>query len=329
MNSCKLNNTQYSLGPLVSIIIPALNEEKNIDQCLNRVKKINCNSGFVEIIVVDNGSVDSTQIIARNLGVKVFEVKNITVAGLRNFGVAQCKGEYLAFLDADCIPSANWLIDSLDILESNPEVVVVGGIISFLERNSGSWVENYWVRYLNSKYYNEIEYVDTLASFCFVTRKKTFESVGGFNEVLTTCEDYDLGYRLSKLGRIVIDTRIKVVHLGNAKSLFKFGRRQFWQGRSNFQNLFAHKISFNELPSIIAPVLFVLACVGFFLSICLLDSLEIWIKIFFLALIVVLPAMAALRYKGPNKLRYFAGYWVIWWVYLLARGLGMLFSRMR
>jgi len=91
---------------VISVIIPALNEEKRIEQCLQSLK--NQSYGDFEIIVVDGGSRDGTVEITRRYA-KVIKQKSRTIGGARREGAMVAKGDILAFTDADTILDCNWL----------------------------------------------------------------------------------------------------------------------------------------------------------------------------------------------------------------------------
>jgi glycosyltransferase involved in cell wall biosynthesis len=100
LHKLRKNTESY---PVLSIIIPAFNEERTIRVVLDRVKRTlkNLPEGF-EIIVVDDGSTDMTLEIAQTVGIKV--IKKGSTAGYGSAlktGLFQAKGRYLAFLDAD------------------------------------------------------------------------------------------------------------------------------------------------------------------------------------------------------------------------------------
>lgn len=120
---------------LVSVVIPAYNAEKTIIDCLDSIYHQTYPN--LEIIVVNDGSVDQTlQLLETyqkehlSLQLRVFNQKNSGPSVARNFGVAQSKGEYIAFLDAD----DRWVSDKIEnqmkIFNQDNEIGLVGGLIA-------------------------------------------------------------------------------------------------------------------------------------------------------------------------------------------------------
>lgn len=105
-------------NPIVSIIIPVFNRDKCISVCLESILK--SEFPYFEIIVVDDGSIDNTsyiikEIAARDTRVKYFHKDNEGVSTARNYGISKSNGEWLTFVDSDdaILPS------HLNILNSN------------------------------------------------------------------------------------------------------------------------------------------------------------------------------------------------------------------
>ena len=89
---------------LVSVIIPAFNAARFLERTI--ISAQNQTHRNLEIIVVEDGSTDGTQHVAAAMAdsdprIKVIEKSNGGVASARNVGLAQARGEYVAFLDAD------------------------------------------------------------------------------------------------------------------------------------------------------------------------------------------------------------------------------------
>lgn len=115
--------------PLVSAIIPAYNAEKTIEDCINSI--INQTYNNIEIIVVNDGSTDSTINILNRLTTKIknltiFTISNSGPSKARNLGIQHAHGEYIAFLDSD----DKWLPDKINMqvnyLINNPSIAVLG-----------------------------------------------------------------------------------------------------------------------------------------------------------------------------------------------------------
>jgi glycosyltransferase involved in cell wall biosynthesis len=114
---------------LVTVVIPARNEERAIPFVINAVQA-SCPTGIaLEILVVDDDSTDHTASVARSLGAKVIELGANASGGnparARNQAAAVAEGDPIVFLDADCRPAVGWLTRLLLAHESG--AAVVGG----------------------------------------------------------------------------------------------------------------------------------------------------------------------------------------------------------
>src|SRR5689334_7738390 len=94
---------------VVSIVIPARNEEENVGALLESLAALNFPREKLEIIVVEHESTDRTGEIARAYGAKVVVKTGGTISSARNFGVCHAGAPIVAFLDADCTVSEDWL----------------------------------------------------------------------------------------------------------------------------------------------------------------------------------------------------------------------------
>ena len=238
-------------SPVVSVIIPAFNEERMLVSCLGSLARLDWPAEAVQIIVVDNGSTDGTVELATSLDATVFEDPDRTVAGLRNLGAEHADGTILAFVDADCTVPEDWL-KAASLYFEDPQTVAWGSPPEVPEQ--ATWVQRGW--YLLRRKSRDAAPVDWLESMNLFVKKKDFFKIGGFNAELVTCEDVDFCYRLSVLGRIVADPSIRMVHLGEAATLKQFVRKELWRGRDNFRGLFAHGFSLKEMPSLGIPLYF-------------------------------------------------------------------------
>ena len=176
----------------ISIIIPTLNEEGTIRQCLETVVDI----PGIEVIVADGGSTDRTVEIAgqyRDVKVVTSEIgRSIQM----NKGAGYASGEILLFLHADCILPREVVLNVRNIFEGS---TFVGGAFK--------------IKLLSDKFlYRLIEAGINFRSTAFklpygdqglFVKRSVFKELGGFRE-MSNCEDLDFICRLKKNGKIII-----------------------------------------------------------------------------------------------------------------------------
>lgn len=221
--------------PTISIIIPALNEEDNIGRCLQSIAEMDTASHRCEVILVDNGSTDNTRGIAESysgrLDLRVLLAPGVNISALRNTGERHARGSLLAFVDADCTVSKEWMTHAVPYFR-DPDVGAAG--CSHEIPADSSWVAIVWD--LNTGRKRVSRETTTLPSGNLIVHKCAFESVGGFDEQLKTNEDFDLCHRLRLRGfKIYSDPRISAVHWGVPRNLAEFYRRQKWHGTHVFK----------------------------------------------------------------------------------------------
>ncbi|MDD3648076.1 MAG: glycosyltransferase family A protein [Candidatus Dojkabacteria bacterium] len=118
--------------PYFSVIIPVLNEENFIPKLLKSLNEQTFKN--FEVIVVDNGSKDSTPKVINELEdslkypIKIVHCKEKGISYARNFGVEYAKGEYLIFFDADGVISGKWLEIAHKLFEKNKNIKAITGI---------------------------------------------------------------------------------------------------------------------------------------------------------------------------------------------------------
>lgn len=113
----------------ISIIIPAYNAERFLKDALDSVSQQKCDEAL-EIIVVDDGSIDGTADIATNYQSVVYlKQEHLGISQARNAGMLKCRGDFIAFLDADDLYVENKLALQMEVLRNNSEVHAVFGHI--------------------------------------------------------------------------------------------------------------------------------------------------------------------------------------------------------
>jgi peptidoglycan/xylan/chitin deacetylase (PgdA/CDA1 family) len=194
-NKLKLNVEKM---PFVSVIVPAYNEESNISSCIDALQSLEY-GGDYEIIVVDNASSDNTSSIASSKGVRVVSepVKGYSHALIRGF--ASARGDIFACTDADSLVPTNWLTKIVDHL-SKEDNVAVTGVFSFYD---GTFL----LRLLGGLF-GRLNW--QLAGANMAVWAWAYRKIGGFSAVVNMGADKELGLRLSRLGKVVIDRRLVV-----------------------------------------------------------------------------------------------------------------------
>ena len=109
--------------PLVSVVVAAYNEEKNIKRFLQSVN--NQTYKHIESIVVDDESTDTTVKIANKFATKVYARKHAERSIQRNFGVEKAKGKYVLMLDADMELTPRVVESCVEVLSSTSHKALV------------------------------------------------------------------------------------------------------------------------------------------------------------------------------------------------------------
>jgi glycosyltransferase involved in cell wall biosynthesis len=125
-------------APFVSVIVPVYNGRDLVAKNIESLLVQDYPKDRYEIIIIDNGSTDDTREIIRKYPVVLLEEKEIhTSYAARNRGINFSKGEVIAFTDADCIASQNWISSGVRVMRQD-NIDMVGGAIEFIFPNGES-----------------------------------------------------------------------------------------------------------------------------------------------------------------------------------------------
>jgi GT2 family glycosyltransferase len=182
-----------SADPLVSVLIPLYNQGRYLAEAIASAR----GSGHpeLEIVVVDDGSTDPATVSAfdRLDGVVKVRQPNAGLPAARNAAIRASRGRYLVPLDADDALPPGFLPAAIAALESHPELgYVVGylrytGLLEHIQAPLG--------------YAGPVSVlVNTHGRATGVYRREALTAVGGYDEELPACEDWDLHIRLHRAG---------------------------------------------------------------------------------------------------------------------------------
>ena len=197
--------TNSRIKNLVSVVITNYNNGRFIEECLNSI--LNQTYKEIEIIVVDDGSTDSSEHIIQkwekenlsrfNIKDMLYYIKlprNIGFAGALNLGFFMAKGEYIAVQDADDISHERRIEKQVNFLKNNNKISVVGtNYVAFEDGNFNKQTKNLWLKYgLNNikESYSRGNHCVCHGTILF--RAEIFDKLGGPTRRLVGAEDYEV-----------------------------------------------------------------------------------------------------------------------------------------
>lgn len=310
---------------MISVIIPAFNEENVIEQCLTCLARQDFPADQFEVIVVDNASTDRTRGIAHSFS-RLLNLTVLTKAGghissLRNMGAAAAKGQFLAFLDADCFAVEQWLSRAAGRLQASD-----GGVVGafYTIPSESSWVAKTWYEDLPWLKKGKVSYVPS--GNLFISRA-VFLKVQGFDPALQTCEDFEFCQRVAAAGYSVRGyAELSTVHAGTPQTLFGFYRKQRWHGNGVRTAFFQGPLQKNILKTIAhaAFTLFLLLASVLACPVALATGQWLWITIAPGALLLSSFALALRGTRLRRRYSLLLPLTVMYLTYGIARALSFL-----
>ena len=309
----------------VSIIIPTKNEDDVLGNCLNSIQNLDYPKDKIEVIIVDGHSQDNTVEIAKKYSCKVVFEDVGTRGGACNIGVRNSKERYIAFTDADCIVSKDWMKNL--IKQFNDEKIVsvggpnitpeddtefakcVGVVLSFLSKPGSRYglvadraTETFHNSGCNAAY-----------------RKDVIEEAGWFNEKLITCEDEELDYRIKEKGyRILYTPDAKVYHY-RRPTWKRFYKQAYKYAMGRMQAIKLHR-EMGKWYHYIVPALILAIVVLFALS--LVDSIYPLIALSILVIGGIGIGVMGLYLRRKTKITAFLTYCVLIAIWFWGSGFG-------
>lgn len=195
--------------PKVSVIIPLYNGKKYIRETLESVFSQTYDD--FEVIVVDDGSTDDPKedLAPFRDKIKFIRQKNSGCpAGAKNTGVRQAKGEYLAFLDQDDLWKKDKLQKQIDLFKKDQETLAVASNVGIIDGFGKSIIEKVWPNpeiWKNADIREKLSQGNIiLTSSSVMIRRNFIEKYGFFNEKLLITDDFDMWYRVSRMGKLML-----------------------------------------------------------------------------------------------------------------------------
>lgn len=229
---------------ILSVIIPAKNEEKQLPLLLVSIKKQTFKD--LEIIVADAKSTDKTREVVASFGARVVE-GGMPGPG-RNRGAEAAKGEILLFLDADVILVGNDFLEKA-VAEFKAKKLCCAAPLS--RTSSDIFLDRLYPELWNIWIMIASHFSPCAGGWCIFAAKAAHDKIKGFDEKITLGEDSDYAYRISKICKFgilksaVVENSPRRLHKEGYLKVFLqvvgAGFNRFIMGRRDYQNKFNYK----------------------------------------------------------------------------------------
>ena len=225
-------DTTINRLPLVSVVIPAHDEAQYISDCIESVWNAGYPRDRLEVLVIDHASTDATPDLAVQAGASVLSLTTGRIGKVRNTGLMTARGEYVAYVDADCLVPDTWLSSAIAILQKNPLIGAVGG--PCLSPEGGTWIETGLAPCAVDCGVTRPS--TTLATSSFIARTSLLREIGGFDERLISGEDDDMSNRIRQRGfALSWSSDCHIIHRGYPQTWQDLIKKEIWHGSNHIE----------------------------------------------------------------------------------------------
>ena len=203
--------------PQISVIIPTYNAEDTIVETIQSVRQQTFQD--FEIIVINDGSQDKTVELLQTIKderLQVFSYENGGLPAARNRGISHATGQFIAFLDADDLWTADKLELQLKALQQNPAAGVTYSWTCFMEVDeqgkAASFLPSPQYSFAGNVYQNLLVSDFIHSGSNTLIRREAIESTGEFDPILKSCEDWDYWLRLASKWHFVVVPKHQILY---------------------------------------------------------------------------------------------------------------------
>ncbi len=229
----------------ISVIVPVYNNAKTLDKCLRALSQQSLPRDQYEVIVIDGDSNDRSAEIAQTWPVRLLNIAERSAAIKRNTGAKFAQGNWLAFTDADCIPSRNWLkflwgsVNGLDVWGA------AGKTLGYESRSDAARFVDLTGGLDAGTYLTHPHY--PWAPTCnMLIQQQLFQNLNGFDERYFNFEycDFHLRARACTSSKFLYEPRAVVLH-HHRSSWREYWRQQFFYGHGYGQFMWKYRDRFH------------------------------------------------------------------------------------
>jgi glycosyltransferase involved in cell wall biosynthesis len=208
--------------PFVSVLMPTYNQQKYLRTAVESI--LTQTYSDFELLIIDDGSTDSTPAILSEYAIKdrrvrVISRENKGLCASLNELLAMAQGQLIARMDSDDISLRGRFASQVKFLQEHPEVVCVGGHIQLINEAG-----RMYGRILYPIEDGEIQRAalvarPSIAHPCFMMRRESVLAVGGYDATQFPAEDLDLILRLGEIGKLANLDEVILKYRGHLKSI--------------------------------------------------------------------------------------------------------------
>lgn len=223
----------------ISIIVPAYNAEKTIEETLESLLAQNFPADKYEIILVDNGSKDRTINIVKKYPIRIVTCNKRGSSNARNKGASYARGRILAFTDADCRVDKNWLNEINEAFKDEGLHAAQGQGNLTHSRDTRIKTECFIDEYLTAiASMNERRMLGDTKNFAI--RKWVFEKIGGFIPSKEECDMLFVAELFKKNYNVKFNERMIVYH-NYSLTLQRIIQKSLRHGLSDYLSIKSNK----------------------------------------------------------------------------------------
>lgn len=256
------------MPPLVTVLVPARNEEHHVARSIERIAAQDYDPDRLEVLVVDGASSDRT-VAEAEAAFERFGLRNArvvvnptaTTPSNLNHGLAEASGEILCRVDAHCLVPIDYVSRCVDVLTTRPETAVTGGAQvtvppspTALGLGIARALNNRWGMGF-SRYRRGAASGPTDTVYLGAFRTAELRAAGGWDERLPTNQDFDLNRRMGRNGVVWFDAELEVDYVPRSDlgALFRQYRR-FGQWKVRYWRMTGDRPRSRQLVILAAPL---------------------------------------------------------------------------
>jgi glycosyltransferase involved in cell wall biosynthesis len=200
----KVNLVDIPTTPRVTILVPVYNGASYLAETLNSLL-VQTYRDF-ELLIIDDGSTDTSASIVNSFSdprIRMIQKKNGGLCSALNQGIEEARGEYIARSDQDDLSLPYRLDREMVVADSHPEAL---GMFSY---NTKIGEKHKWSNTDKLSMSNQVKLYDPIADGCLLgstmlARTSALRELGGFRQAYYPVDDWDLEFRLSERGKVLV-----------------------------------------------------------------------------------------------------------------------------